>query len=159
MAIDEDDTAGPARHNLALLLSQEGSSTEAEALWNKVLSDNNGEIASRLALARYLARTGQTDKAILQFTMAIGPDGSFPGIRRELAAEYLKLHRSNEARTVLERALKDTPNSGPILEDLGNVEAMAGNGAKAEERYRAAEAAYPGSTDKTRVRKKLAGKS
>ncbi len=158
MAINEDDTAGPARHNLALLLSQEAPSTEAEKLWNKVLADNDGEIASRLALARYLSRFGRPDEAILQFKIAIGPDGSFPGIRRELAAEYLKLHKTDEARTVLERALKDSPGSGPILEDLGEVEAKAGNAAKAEEHYRAAEAAYPGSADKSRVRKKLAGK-
>jgi hypothetical protein len=66
----------------------------------------------------------------------------------------LKLNRTADARATLERALQDVPGSGPLLEDLGDLEAAAGQAAKAEERYRAAEAGYSTGVEKSRVRKK-----
>ncbi len=150
----DDVHSRTARHNLALLLSREGPSVEAEQLWRQNLTEKADDLASRLALARYLDRIGRREEAAREYSAAIGPDGSFPGIRRELAIVYLKLNRTGDARAVLERALLDTPASGPLLEDLGDLETDARQGAKAEERYRAAEEEYKSGTDKARVRKK-----
>jgi Tfp pilus assembly protein PilF len=108
-----------------------------------------------LALARYLNRVGRSEDSTREYVIAIGPNGSFPGIRRELAAVYLKLNRRDDARVELERALQDAPASGQLLEDLGDLEAGAGQAAKAEERYHAAESEYASGSDKTRVHRKI----
>ncbi len=154
LAIAEYKEARTARHNLALLLSRNGPSTEAEQLWRGMLSSETSDLAARLAFARYFARVGRPEDAAREYLLAVG-GGAFPGIRRELASVYLKLGRTDEARAALEQALRRSPAGGPLLEDLGDVETAAGNTARARERYRDAEAAYAGSADKARVRKKL----
>ena len=124
----------PARHNLALLLSRGGESAEAEQLWRQNLTEEPGDIASRLALARYLStRPGREDDAVREYLTAIGPDGSFPGIREEL--------------TVLSHK----------IEALADQAAVARQSERADQLYRVAETAYASDADKARVRQKREG--
>jgi tetratricopeptide (TPR) repeat protein len=124
----------PARHNLALLLSRTGESAEAEQLWRKNLMEEPGNIASRLALARYLStRPGREEEAVREYLAAIGPDGSFPGIRRELSVLSQK------------------------IEALGDQAALAGQSERADRLYRIAETVFDSDADKARVRQKREG--
>jgi len=153
-ALQYDAEFRPARHNLALILSRDHQSPEAERLWRQNLAADPGDIASHLALAEYLDRIGRKEEAASEYTLAIAGDGAYPGIRRKLAAVYLELNRFDDARSVLQRGLQLAPASPNLLEDLGDVEARAGQMARAEELYREAEDDSSGSSDKTRIRQK-----
>jgi tetratricopeptide (TPR) repeat protein len=152
-ALQASTKSRPARHNLALLLSRDTVSAEAEQLWRQNLAEAPDEVASRLALADYLDRVGRNAEAAAEYVTAVG-DGSFPGIRRKLAAVYLKLNRADDARAVLERALQDAPENAGLLEDLGDVAAQAGDANAAEQRYLEAERRYASGADRKRVRQK-----
>jgi tetratricopeptide (TPR) repeat protein len=154
-AIQEYDGSRAARHNLALLLSRAGESAEAETLWARNLAEDQNDLASRLARADYLERHDRLEDAVREYELAIGAEGSFPGIRRKLAAVLLKLKRIEPARAMLVRAMQDDPSPN-LLEELGDLEVHAGQTSEALARYRDAEAKYRSSTDRSRVKKKQA---
>lgn len=130
-ALQSYSTSRPARHNLALLLSRSGESAEAEQLWRQNLMESPDDMASRLALARYLStQSGREGDAVREYIAATGPDGSFPGIRQELTSFSKK------------------------IEALADEAAFARQSEKADRLYRIAEAAYGSDADKSRVRQK-----
>lgn len=125
-----------ARHNLAVLLAGEpGRMAEAIGLWQQNLAEEPGHLASRLSLARALARHGDLRQAIREYETVAQARPGYAAVQRELS----ELHRrTGDLRAALRSARAAAtiqPDSAEFHELLGDLEAQTGDAGAALRTY------------------------
>lgn len=150
-------TALATRHNLALLLSGlKGRQNEAVALWKQNIAAQPDYLASRLSLADYLARSGDTAGAIEQYVAVIALKPEYIAARTALAGLYLKSNQADLALVQLRAAAQAEKGNPAIWEQIGDAEKSLGHADAAREAYGTAlKLQIEGSTRK-RIRAKMA---
>ena len=154
-ALADDSQSLNARHNLALLLSRNGKSLEAEKLWKLNLAANPDHLPTLTAYAAYLSRTEAAPDAISLYerVAALRPD--YAGVRRQLAALYVQLNDSKRALEELLKAAQSQSGSPELLEQIGDLEAQTGDRAAALASWREAATHVTDPTARRRLQKKL----
>jgi tetratricopeptide (TPR) repeat protein len=120
-----------ARHNLALLLSRNGPSAEAESLWQGNLDHDDKDLPTLFGYANYLGRQRNYAKAEEMYVKALKLRPNYPGGRRKYADLLLSENKQQESLAQLRLALVDAPKSPELYEAIGDVEARQGNALEA----------------------------
>ena len=151
-ALDRDPALLAARHNLALLLASDPKrAAEAASLWRDNLALDAGHLPSRLALARYLASTGDKAEAAKEYEGVIAA-------RPDYVAARLALAELEPAGAIgqLEAALRLQPDNPDILERAAQAYAAAGRTADAEAAWKKALTLTTDGAARKRIRRSLA---
>jgi tetratricopeptide (TPR) repeat protein len=154
-ALAKDPKLLAARHNLALLLSEEPARrADAVALWQQNLAQDSEHLPSRLALAETLAQTDARGAAE-QYRQVLALRPEYVAARIALAGLLMKLGDSDGARRELDDVVtRDAANSS-AWERIGDLEASRGRAAEAESAYQKALETAPDGAARKRIRKKV----
>jgi tetratricopeptide (TPR) repeat protein len=109
-ALEVDDLFYPAKMNLAILLSQQGKTTETEQLLREVLDAYPEQHDAAYSLALLLVSLNRTDEALVYLSQAS------EGLQRarvhyNYGLLLARMGRDAEAETALEKALNQEPES------------------------------------------------
>jgi tetratricopeptide (TPR) repeat protein len=160
-ALEIDGALLEPRHNLAVLLAEQGKTaqdpavTEAIGLWRANLERDGGYLPSRLSLARTLARFGQTKQAIEEYDRIVRDQPDYIAARVALAELQAEAGEPGQALWHLREALDRRPANAAVLEKIGDVETSRGNEIEAMKAYEAALQNAVDGRDKKRLRKRL----
>jgi protein O-GlcNAc transferase len=150
-ALETDPGLLAARYNLAQLLSADPKrSSEAAALWRDNLTRNPQHLPSRIALAGYLASSGDTAGAASEYETVVAAKPDYIAARLALADA-----KPTEAIPQLEAAIKIQPENPEILERLGRAYSTAGRKSEADDALRKALTLSTDSAAKKRIRAAL----
>ena len=120
----------PDRHNalrLAQLALLEGRSEEYERRMHDILLHWPRHQQARLELAAYFESRGRPAQAIEAYQAALEHDARLVVGYCRLGVLLTALSRFDEARDLYERGLAQRPNSAPILQNRGVLEAVRGD--------------------------------
>lgn len=155
-ALDKNPRLLAARHNLALLLSeQKEREQEAIDLWRQNLGQNPDYIPSRLSLAELLTSRNDMAGAVAEYRAVLARKPEYVGARTMLASLLLKMGNPADALQQLGEAAKVAPENSNIFEQMGDIEAGRGNAAEARAAYEKAIAVAPDKATRKRINKKL----
>ena len=150
-ALETDPGLLAARYNLAQLLAADPKrSSEAAALWRDNLTRNPQHLPSRIALAGYLASSGDTAGAASEYETVVAAKPDYIAARLALANA-----KPTEAIPQLEAAIKIQPENPEILERLGRAYSTAGRKSEADDALRKALTLSTDSAAKKRIRAAL----
>jgi tetratricopeptide (TPR) repeat protein len=155
-ALDKNPGLLAARHNLAVLLSQNNARiNEALTLWEENLRRSPDYLPSRVSVARALARAGRTDEAVRGYRYLVDQLPDYVAARLALADLYASSGDGSAALEQLEAAASQQPSNALIQERLGDVQALLDRSADARAAWsRALKAAREGK-DRKRLARKL----
>jgi CheY-like chemotaxis protein len=135
-AIDKDPT-----HELELLRMKAqlqlkaGESGQARETYERILQDHDCHWA-KVGIAKIRMQDGDYESARLTFQQVVAENRYYIEAYDQLAAVYQQLGQGEEARNVLERASKMSPNSVSRQKALGEVALRLGNVELAEKAFR-----------------------
>lgn len=156
-ALKKNPKMVPARHNLALLLSSiKGRESEAVAAFQENLTVNPDFLASRLSLAEFLTKTGDTKGAIDQYQTVLKSKPDYMAARVALAGVYAQAKRPENALEQLRAAVKLDGQNASIWEQIGDAEKALNHPAEAKEAFANAVKLQVEKSDKKRVSAKMA---
>jgi tetratricopeptide (TPR) repeat protein len=155
-AIQHSPDYVPARHNLALLLSNDDRrASEATALWRQIIEEQPEFLPSRIGLASALLRTGREREAIQEYEEILRLQPERVSARLAIAEAYSKLDRLTDADWHLQEALRFSPNNALILERLGDTAVGLGDSGRGREHYEDALTRTSDPKSKKRIQRKL----
>ena len=152
----DDPASVNARHNLALLLSRNGKSMEAEELWYGILKDNPDNLPALLSFADYWSREGDPGRSVMMYRCVLNLRPDYPGARRKLAVVLASQNRLVEAMEELKKARTDAPNAPELVELIGDLEARQGDSVGARREWNTASDLTPDRAEKNRLKQKIA---
>jgi len=145
-----------ARHNLAILLSGlKDRQQEAIDLWKLNLSTQPDFLASRLSLAEYYARKGDSTLAIEEYVKVVAAKPEYVAARVALAGQYAKGQQWEAALEQLRQAVKSDSQNASLFEQIGDAEKAGNNPTAAKEAYSNAMQLELEKSERNRIRKKL----
>jgi tetratricopeptide (TPR) repeat protein len=155
-ALEKNANLLPARHNLALLLTDEKNrQPEAIELWRENLRRSPDYLASRLSLAATLSARGDNAGAIEEYQNVLSTKPDYVGARLALAGLLAKTGANDQALEQLRRvSMQDTQNPA-IFEQIGDLESTRHNTAGAREAYQSALGLRPDRATLNRLSNKL----
>ena len=154
-ALQDDPESKNARQNLALLLSREGESPEAEKYWKDNLQADPENLPSLLAYADYLSRTSRLDAARDLYLKVLILRSDYPAVRMKLADIYRRQGKPELALDELMRIPAGSPRNPSLLEDVGDLEAQLGRMPLAVDSWRSAKSLSTDSASRKRIAAKL----
>ncbi len=121
----------------------------AEAALAKLYQLDPDSALVHRASAENLASSGESDKAIAEYQLAIRKQPDNPDLLESLAEQQQKMGRVDAAKAAYEQELKLNPNSAIALYNLGRLDVERGAPADGVVLLRRAQAAHasPGPTD------------
>jgi tetratricopeptide (TPR) repeat protein len=122
--------------NLGVGYGQMKNYAEAKKCFSASIRLNPSAAMSASGLAYTYERLGENDSAIRYYSQAVRNEPRDPKYYDNLACLLLACGRFSSAESVLEGGLKHLPGDYVLLYDLGLAYALAGNHAKASERFR-----------------------
>ncbi len=130
---------GPSNRQALLLqawsLASTGDAAKAQVILDRLIKESPKDIEARLQLGMLsLQREKYRDAAEILEELRQGGD-SDPGVSTNLAKAYIGLHQFDKARETLSEALKQSPGSMQIREELAETTAMAGDYALAAAQF------------------------
>jgi tetratricopeptide (TPR) repeat protein len=138
-ALQKNANLLPARHNLALLLSeQKDHQQEAIELFRENLRVESGYIPSRLSLAEALASRGDNAAAIAEYRQVLQAKPDYLAARIALADLLAKTGDRNQALEELRTASRQDSQNVDVLERIGDLEAANQNSGQARAAYQSA---------------------
>jgi tetratricopeptide (TPR) repeat protein len=150
-ALAANPTVLPARYNLGQLVAADPKrASEAAALWRDNLTRDPQHLPSRIALARYLASSGNAAEAAREYESIVAAKPDYVAARLALADV-----KPADAIPQLEAALKIQPDNPEILERAGKAYASAGRKADAEASLRKALALSTDGAARKRIRQEM----
>jgi tetratricopeptide (TPR) repeat protein len=150
-ALAANPTVLPARYNLGQLVAADPKrASEAAALWRDNLTRDPQHLPSRIALARYLASSGNAAEAAREYETIVAAKPDYVAARLALADV-----KPADAIPQLEAALKIQPDNPEILERAGKAYASAGRKADAEASLRKALALSTDGAARKRIRQEM----
>jgi tetratricopeptide (TPR) repeat protein len=157
-ALHDDPALAEAKHNRAILLTRKGNTTspEAERLWRQAIAEDPLAIVERVALADYLERQGRLADAESECREVLRIDANNVDGNRLLAQIYMLEARASDALSLLERVRESLPGDPRVCEEFGDVAAAMKRIGEAVVAYQTAERLFSTSSDRKRVRQKLA---
>ena len=145
-----------ARHNLAILLSGlKDRQQEAIDLWKLNLSTQPDFLASRLSLAEYYARKGESTLAIEEYVKVVAAKPEYVAARVALAGQYAKGQQWEAVLEQLRQAVKSDSQNASLFEQIGDAEKAGNNPTAAKEAYSNAMQLELEKSERNRIRKKL----
>jgi tetratricopeptide (TPR) repeat protein len=151
-ALEADPALLAARHNLALLLASDPKrAAEAPPLWRDNLARDPQHLPSRLALARYLATSGDKAGAAQEYAAVIAARPDYVAARVALADV-----RPTDAIAQLEAALQIQPDNPDLLERVAQAYSAAGRKSDADAAWKKALALAGDGAARKRIRQALA---
>ena len=154
-ALQDDPESTNARQNLALLLSRNGQSVEAEKHWKENLQADPAHLPSLLAYADYLARTTRLAAARDLYVKVLMLRSDFAAVRMKVADIYRREGKPELALDELMRVPVESPRNPGLLESIGDLEAQLGRMQQAIESWRSAESLVADSASRKRITAKL----
>ena len=146
----------PARHNLALLLSErKDRQQEAIELFRENLAAEAGYIPSRLSLAEVLAGRDDNAAAIEQYREVLQAKPEYLAARMALADLLAKTGNRDAALEELRAASRQDSKNPTILERLGDLETARQHAAEARMAYESALELGPDRATRKRIGQKL----
>ncbi|MDE3195042.1 MAG: tetratricopeptide repeat protein, partial [Acidobacteriota bacterium] len=147
----------PARHNLAVLLSENKSrQPEAIDLYRQNIAAKSDYLPSRLALAELLSERGDTAGAIEQYKEVIVQTPEYLAARVALAGQLAKANQPEAALEQLRAAVKTDSENASLWEQIGDVERTLNHTAEAREAYSNAMKLQTENAGRKRLRTKMA---
>jgi len=133
-ALVHDPALLAARYNLGQLVAADPKrASEAAGLWRENLTRDPQHLPSRIALARYLASSGNAAEAAREYETIVAAKPDYVAARVALAEV-----KPADAVAQLEAALKIQPENPEILERVGKAYLVAGRKAEAQDAFRKA---------------------
>jgi tetratricopeptide (TPR) repeat protein len=157
-AIADDPQSLNARHNLALLLSRTGESSEAERLWKDNLDSDARHLPSLLGYGDYMVHNGAFQQAMALYERIEALRPQYPGIHRKIATLWMQLGQPERALGELRLAAQYTAANPELLEAIGDLESQLGDVAGALSDWNRAAQLKTNSQGKQRLFRKIAGK-
>lgn len=157
-AINDDQHSLNARHNLALLLSRAGKSSEAESLWRANLDVDAEHLPSLVGYGDYLAHNNAPVQAMAVYERIEILRPEYPGVHRVMATLRMQLGQPDRALSELRVAAQYLPANPELLEEIGDLEMRLGDTAAALRDWKEAEQFVTNSAGKQRLSRKMARK-
>jgi tetratricopeptide (TPR) repeat protein len=154
-AREDDGSLSAAKHNLALLLSRTGQSPEAEQLWREIIGSDRQAVVSRLALAQYLDKNGESERAVAECEELLRVSGDDVECHRLIGAILIRLNKPGAALPHLDFVRLRLRGDGAANEAWADA-AERLKISNAAEGYRQSWMLYTEARDKRGVKKKLA---
>jgi tetratricopeptide (TPR) repeat protein len=130
-ALADDPQSLNARHNLALMLSRNAKSAEAEDLWKRNLAASPDHLPSLAGYADYLARYASPGDARALYLRVTQLRPDYAGVHRKIAALWLQSGNPQAALAELQQAAGSSPDNPDLLEQIGDLQSQLGNPAAA----------------------------
>jgi tetratricopeptide (TPR) repeat protein len=144
------------RHDLALLLSEEGHGQQALDFWRLNLQEAPKDVPSLIGLGDELSKQGKTDEATNAMATLLEARPDYTGARLKYAKLLIMAGSEPEATTQLETVLAQTKENSEAAELLADVKAKTpGGSATALSFYRQALANARSRDQRERIRRKI----
>src|SRR5580693_4161013 len=155
-ALDKKPDLLAARHNLALLLTEEKNrQQEAIDLWRANLQQSPDYLPSRLSLAAALASSGDNAGAVAEYRKVLEAKPGYLAARVALAGLLAKTGDSEGALQAFRELSKQEPQNSSVFEQIGDLEAARQHPAEARAAYKSALDFAPDRDARKRVSNKL----
>jgi tetratricopeptide (TPR) repeat protein len=155
-ALQKNSNLLAARHNLALLLTDEKNrQQEAIDLWRANLQQSADYLPSRLSLASTLASAGDNAGAIAEYRKVLAAKPGYLAAHFALASLLSKSGDSEGALQELRELSKQEPQNSGVFEQIGDLEAARKNTTEAKAAYKSALDLAPDRDARKRIGNKL----
>jgi tetratricopeptide (TPR) repeat protein len=154
-ALADDPEDANARHNLALILAEQGDLPGADKLWLANLAITPKFVPTWIAYAESLAARGSTLQAIDRYVQIVADMPTYLGARKALARLYLAQDQVPQALAQLDAALQGASSDATLLELRGDAESRLGHIDAARSDWNRASAMANDRAIKSRIRQKL----
>lgn len=132
-----------SKFDLAIALVNQGELQEAIATLQPLIAEHTGDARPFTLLGALYEAAGDLPKALTAYAAAVREDPKSPDRYLDYTRLLMDLDRYGEAARIIERGMKDTPDTYALKMRMGAIEMTQGQYVEARQSFQQAIAAHP----------------